>query len=271
MVRYLLLLLLIGFFVACGGSEDKAKSSSSSSSAGADEEEEEEGGASLRQTYSADKGSATVSGTVKWEGKAPKRRAIDMAAEKYCVNCYTDGEAPRSESAVVGANGEFANVFVYIKADGLKGWKVPKGSATRTIDQLHCRYIPHVIGVQTGDKLNVKNSDPIMHNIHANPKDGGSDWFNQGQPNKGDVFDTTVDQAGFFKMKCDVHGWMSAFICVVNHPFFAVTGEDGKFSISNLPAGSYTLIAWHEKYGQKETSITVGDGESKTASFSFSK
>ncbi|MHC4410378.1 MAG: hypothetical protein ACYS0F_15420 [Planctomycetota bacterium] len=126
----MLLLLLIGLFVACGGSDEKANTSASSSGAGADEEEEEEGGASLRQTYSADKGSATVSGTVKWEGKAPKRRSIDMAAEKYCVNCYTEGEAPTSESAIVGADGEFANVFVYIKADGLKGWKFPKGSAT---------------------------------------------------------------------------------------------------------------------------------------------
>ncbi|MHC4939106.1 MAG: carboxypeptidase regulatory-like domain-containing protein [Planctomycetota bacterium] len=270
MVRYLLLLLMLASFTACGGSEEPAKTGSGSGAAEM-EEEEEEGGVSLRQTYAADKATGSIAGSVKWEGTAPKRRAIDMGADKYCEKCYEGQDKPRSETAVVGANGEFANVFVYIKADGLKGWKFPKGTATRVIDQLNCRYIPHVIGAQVGDELNVKNSDSTMHNIHANPKDGGDDWFNQGQPNKGDVYKTTIDTAGFFRMKCDVHGWMTNYICVLNHPLFAVTGEDGKFTIPNVPAGTYTLVAWHEKYGTKEASITVADGAAASASFTFSK
>ena len=139
------------------------------------------------------------------------------------------------------------------------------------LDQVKCHYTPHVLGAQQGDALHVKNSDATMHNIHATPMDGGDDLFNQGQPNKGDVYKTTVDSVGFVRVKCDVHGWMGAFICVVNHPFFSVTGEDGKFSISNVPAGDYTVVAWHEKYGEKEMSVTVKDGETKSTSFTYSK
>jgi len=264
-LRLALLMLMLAFAAACGGEEPK-------SSAPAVEEEEEEGGAGLREVYSPDKGSATLTGTVTWEGKAPKRRAIDMAADPYCENCWQGEEPLRSETAVVGPNGELANVFVYLKGPGLRRWKFERGDATRVIDQVSCRYIPHVIGVQQGDELHVKNSDSTMHNIHANPKEGGDDWFNQGQPNKGDVYKTTAGTAGIFKLKCDVHGWMGAWICVSKTPFFAVTGVDGRFTIPDLPAGDYTVLAWHEKQDEgEEATITVKDGETKTVSFTFSR
>jgi len=266
-IRLFALMLILAFTTACGGSEEKPKTSPGAAA----EEEEEAGGAGMREVYSPDKGSATVTGTVKWEGTAPKRREIDMSADKYCANCYAEGEVPVSETAIVAEDGSMANVFIYLKGDGLKGWKFPDGTATRVLDQVNCHYTPHVLGAQKGDALHVKNSDGTMHNIHATPMEGGDDLFNQGQPNKGDVYKTTVDTAGFVRVKCDVHGWMGAFICVVSHPFFAVTGEDGKFSIANVPAGDYTVVAWHEKYGEQEMNVSVKDGEAKSTSFTFSK
>ena len=270
MTRYLLILLLSLFAVACGGSEPAKTSGGTGGGDTSAAEEEEDSGLTIRQEYSADKGSATVTGTVKWNGKAPKRRTIDMGSDKYCEKCATDGNPYQSESTVVGPDGGLANVVISLKGGDLKKWKFGKGAATREIDQLNCRYIPHVIAVQQGDSLNIKNSDSTMHNIHATNA-GGSDWFNQSQPNKGNVFETSADSAGVFKLKCDVHGWMISYIVVYKHPFFAVSGEDGKFSIGNVPAGTYTVVAWHEKHGEKEMSITVGDGESKDVSFQFEK
>ncbi|MHC4954811.1 MAG: carboxypeptidase regulatory-like domain-containing protein [Planctomycetota bacterium] len=266
MFRYILLLLLLSFAVACGGS-DKPDSSGGGTDATAEDDDEEE--VVGRKTYSPDKGTATVMGVVKFEGKA-RRRTIDMGSEKYCVNCYEDGAKPKTESAIVGENGELANVFVQIKG-GLKGWKFPKGTGEKLIDQIKCRYEPHVLGMQVGETLKIRNSDPIMHNIHATDTASGDDYFNQGQPNKGDVFERNVARAGMFKLKCDVHGWMGASICVVKHPFYTVTGTDGSFSISKLPAGTYEVEAWHEKFGTSKQSVTVEDGKTATINFTFKK
>lgn len=276
MTRIALILFVSMLAVACGGSSDKSESGKSSGGAApkagaSDDSSSEDGGLTLRKKYSADKSTASVTGSVTWDGKAPKRRTIAMGSDKYCDKCATDGDPYKSESTVVGPTGGLANVVVSIKASGLKKWKFGKGSATRNIDQKNCRYVPHVLGVQTGDELHVKNSDSTLHNIHALPAKGGSDWFNKGQPNQGDVFKQKVDTAGVFKMKCEVHGWMTSYIYVVTHPLFAVTGEDGKFNIGNLPAGSYTLVAWHEKHGEKEMNFTVADGESKEVTFTFKK
>jgi len=268
--RYFLMLLLLTFAVACGGSDKPAPKTSGGDSAAVDEDDEDDTGISVRQTYSADKGTAGVKGTIKFEGKA-RRRPIDMGSEKYCENCYGEDGPPKSESVVVGENGELANVFVHITS-GLKNWKFQKGTGEVHIDQIKCMYVPHVTGVQVGQTLKIANSDSVMHNIHASDK-SGDDWFNQGQPNKGDVFTREVggSDAGFYTMKCDVHGWMAAYICVVKNPFFAVSGTDGAFSLDKLPAGTYTVEAWHEKYGKKTQQVTVKDGETAEISFTFSK
>ena len=269
MFRFVLLLMLLSFAVACGGSDKPDSKTSGGGSSAVEEDDEEDTGISVRQTYSADKGTAAVSGTIKFEGKA-RRRPIDMGSEKYCVNCYSeDGTPPKSESVIVGDNGELANVFVTV-TKGLKNWKFKKGSGEVLIDQIKCMYVPHVTAVQVGQTLKVKNSDGVMHNIHATDKNG-TDWFNQGQPNKGDVFTREVTDAGIYTMKCDVHGWMSSYICVVKNPFYDVTGTDGAFSLDKLPAGTYTIEAWHEKYGTQTQEVTVGDGETKSISFTFKK
>ena len=270
MFRFALLILLLCFAVACGGSDKPSSSSTGggSSSTAADDEDDDEG-VSVRQKYTADKGTATVKGTVRFEGTA-RRRVIDMGAEKYCVNCYQDGAKPKSETVVVGENGELANVFISV-TKGLKNWKFAKGSGDVNIDQKQCMYVPHVTGMQTGQTLKIKNSDPIMHNIHATDSKRGEDWFNEGQPVQGQVFSRDVTDAGTYKLKCDVHGWMAAYICVVKNPFYAVSGTDGAFALDKLPAGTYTIQAWHEKYGTQTQEVTVKDGETATISFTFKK
>ena len=155
MLRILLLLMLLSFAVACGGGDNKATNSGGNAATVEDDEEEEEV-LGVRKKFTADMGTATVSGAINFDGKV-RRRTVDMGSEKYCVNCYKDGEAPKSESVVVGANGELANVFVYVK-DGLKGYKFAKGTGEKLIDQIKCVYVPHVTGMQVGDTLKVKNS-----------------------------------------------------------------------------------------------------------------
>jgi len=264
MLRYALLLLLLTFAVACGGSDNAG-----STSGEADVEDDDGMPAGMRQKYSADQGTATVKGAIKFEGKA-RARATDMGSDKYCTNCYKDGAKPKSETYIVGANGEMANVFVYIK-DGLSGWKFGKGTSTVNVRQDKCVYVPHVVGMQVGDTLKITNDDSTMHNIHSSDIERGGDWFNQAQPNKGDVYPTTAERAGFYSMKCDVHGWMQSYICIVKNPFYSVSGADGGFSLANLPAGTYTIAAWHEKLDEQVQTVTVKDGETTEISFTFKK
>ena len=270
MLRYFLLLLLISFAVACGGSDKPASTGGGSKAAVEDDAGDDEGmPEGVRQKYSPDKGTATVKGAIKFEGKA-LARDTDMASDKFCTNCYKDSENPKSKTYVVGANGEMANVFVYIK-DGLSGWKFGKGKSTVNMSQDKCVYVPHVVGMQVGDTLKITNGDSTMHNIHSLVMDSGDDWFNMAQPNQGDVYSRTAEWAGFYSMKCDVHSWMQSFICIVKNPFFSVSGADGGFSLANLPAGTYTLAAWHEKLGEQVQTVTVKDGETAEVSFTFKK
>jgi hypothetical protein len=152
---------------------------------------------------------------------------------------------------VLGKDNGLADVFVYI-SKGLEGKKFPAPTTPATIDQEGCMYYPYVVGVMVGQPLAFKNSDPLMHNIHGLPRADGNSEFNIAEPNQGQVNDTTftgnITKAEVLvKVKCDVHPWMFCYAGVVDHPFFAVTDKDGKFTIPNVPAGTYTLTAYHLK------------------------
>ena len=208
---------------------------------------------------------ATLTGMVKFEGGAPKMANIQMSADPYCQSQH--GSAPATEEdAVVGAAGELANVFVYIK--DIKG-NFPAPSTPVTIDQKGCQYHPHVNAVMVGQPLDIKNDDNTLHNIHALPV--ANSQFNEGQPVQGMVSTKKLDKVEMtpFKIKCDVHGWMKSYMAVMPHPFYAVSAANGTFTIPNLPPGQYVVVAWHEKYGQQEQPVTVGPKESKALSFSF--
>ena len=210
---------------------------------------------------------ATVAGKVAFEGALPANQPIRMNADPACV-AANKGQSPTQET-FVGEGGSLGNVFVYVQS-GLTG-TFPAPTTPVVLDQKGCRYIPHVFGVQVGQPIEIVNSDPTLHNIHATPKTNAE--FNTAQPIQGmktsHTF-TAKEADVVVPFKCDVHGWMNAFVGVLDHPYFAVTKADGSFSIPNLPPGTYTLAAWHERLGTQTQSITVAAKESKSdANFTF--
>jgi hypothetical protein len=206
-----------------------------------------------------------IAGKVAFEGTAPEPEVIDMSAEPTCQEQYPDGAT--TETVVVNDNGTLANVFVYVKS-GLEGKTFATPSEPVVLDQKACHYTPHILGVQTNQPIIIRNSDAFLHNIHPQPKN--SRPFNIGQPKEGMETEKTFSAAEIMiPVGCDVHDWMSAYIGVVDHPYFAVTGSDGSFEIPNLPPGDYTVEAWHEEYGVQEMKVTVGEKASATADFTF--
>ena len=207
---------------------------------------------------------ATLTGTVKFEGAAPKMAAIQMSADPYCQSQHSSPAT--DQDVVVGSAGELANVFVYVK--NITGTYPPPATPV-VLDQKGCQYHPHVNAIQVGQTLQIKNDDATLHNVHAMPNVNSQ--FNEGQPVQGMVSEKKLDKVEEtpFKIKCDVHGWMRSYMAVMPHPFYSVSSDKGTFSIANLPPGTYTIVAWHEKYGQQEQSVTVGAKESKAISFSF--
>jgi hypothetical protein len=205
-----------------------------------------------------------VTGKVAFNGDAPSRKVVKMDADPKCAAIHGDKKVG-TEDVLVSKAGEVANVFVYLK--DVKG-EFPVPTEPALIDQVGCMYTPHVQGIRTGQKLLIRNSDDTMHNIHflgkANPE------FNFGQPTKGDRDKDFRKAEVGAKFKCDVHPWMSAFVHIMDHPFFAVSGKDGAYTIKGVPAGEYTIVAWHEKFGETEQKITVGADGAATADFSFS-
>jgi plastocyanin len=207
---------------------------------------------------------STVSGRVLLDGPAPANAQIQMAADPFCIRANQSGAA--FESYVV-ENGGLGNVFVYIK-DGLGSYWVDVPSEPVTLDQSGCRYRPHVLGVRAGQPLEIRNSDDTMHNVHALAKVNND--FNFGQPIKGKTDRKTFASPEVMVMvKCDVHSWMNAYVGVVNHPYFAVTANEGRFTLKDVPAGTYTIEAWHEKLGTQTQNVTLGEKESKDISFTF--
>jgi len=211
---------------------------------------------------------ATVKGSVKFEGTAPAPEKIDMAADPVCHEKHKD--APQmKEDLVVNANGTLKNVFVHVKK-GLpedKKWDPPADPVV--FDQVGCHYVPHVFGIMVGQTWRIRNSDPTLHNVHSLPKKNTQ--FNQAMPDKcPDINQKFRNPEMSVTVKCDVHPWMGAVAYVMKHPFFAVSDDKGEFTIKDLPAGTYTLEAIHEKLGTSEpVEVKVADGESKDVTFSF--
>jgi plastocyanin len=222
------------------------------------------------EEWSADKGTATVKGTVKFEGEAPPRAEVDVSADKFCVDRHKSDPLLK-ETLVVGADGGLANVFLQVTS-GLENWKFPAGTGEVVLDQASCQYVPHLLIAQVGQSIKVRNSDPILHNVHGINQKTEKDEFNWGQAKQGLEDTKDLKKAGHIRIKCDIHAWMNANLWIVKHPFFAVTGADGAFTLPKLPPGTYTIEAWHEseKLGGVQTqSVTVADGETKEIVFKF--
>ncbi len=207
-----------------------------------------------------------VKGMAMLDGTAPKNEGIKMNADPVCVKANTTPQF--QETYEVGSDGKsLANVFVYVK-DGLGNYVYDPPTDMPRIDQHNCRYHPHVFGMRVGQTLEILNSDPTLHNIHALPK--ANTEFNNGQPIQGMKMNHTFTaKEVMVPFKCDVHGWMNAYVGVLDHPFFATTDMDGKFDLKGLPPGTYTIEAWHEKLGAMTQSVTLGAKESKEIMFTF--
>jgi hypothetical protein len=201
---------------------------------------------------------AEISGKVKLTGTPPPEKPIVLDAA--CGKIQPKQISTRHY--VVSADKGLGNVFVYVK-EGAKA-SPPPAEKGMMLDQVGCEYQPYIIGVRAGQHFDVKNSDALLHNVHALPKVSGNKEKNIGQPvpMKSDfVFDK---QEVLIQFKCEVHPWMFAYVGVVEHPYFAVTDKDGSYKISGLPAGDYTLEFVHLKAGRKTEKVTVGADDKKT-------
>jgi plastocyanin len=261
LLALMLAVAMLSFMLACGGSDD-------------DDEVAEEDGAATETAgtpYKATGNEGSITGSVNFTGEAPAPKPISMDADAACAQ---NNANPQTEDVVV-KDGKLANVLVYIK-DG----KTTTGSKSITsfafevpatevvLDQKGCRYLPHVLGIMAGQKLKVTNSDPTAHNVHPSPK-SNKEW-NQSQPAGAQPIIQTFSRAEVVvPVKCNQHPWMKANIGVLKHPLFAVSGENGAFEIKGVPPGTYTVATWHEKYGEKTQSVTVGANETKTQDFAF--
>ncbi|MGH2620555.1 MAG: carboxypeptidase regulatory-like domain-containing protein [Anaerolineales bacterium] len=209
-------------------------------------------------------GRGTISGVINFSGTAPENEPILMDAEPICAENYPEGAF--TESVVANSNGTLQNVFVYIK-EGLPDQEWPVSSEGVLLDQSGCRYHPHVLGIQAGQTLIIRNSDGILHNIHPMPVNNRP--FNLGQPVEMDSEKSFTTPEVMIPVECDVHDWMLGYIGVLSHPFFAVSGSDGSFSISGLPAGDYVVEAWHELYGTQTISVSVAEGGTEQIEFAY--
>ena len=210
-------------------------------------------------------GISSIAGTISFDGDAPERTPVRMKPE--CMEQYED-MVPLSESAIVN-DGMVQSAFVYVSAGLPEGYSYATPSAPAVLDQARCAYAPHVFGVQTGQMLRIQNGDPFQHNIHPVPEHNRG--FNESTPNEGDFLEKSfLVPEVMVSVKCDVHSWMQAYIGVLDHPYFSVSGADGQFSIEGLPAGDYSVVAWHESFGTQEMQVSVADGESAEAQFTFS-
>jgi len=206
-----------------------------------------------------------ISGIISFEGKTPKMKKLKLEADPICVS--NNEVPPTAEWLIVDENGGVKNMIVSVK-EGLSGSFNPPTEKV-VLDQQGCVYRPHVLAVMAGQEVDILNSDGIMHNIHALPKINRE--FNKAMPKFKKKITTQFEKAEKpFKIKCDVHPWMAAYVGVFDHPYFAVTGDDGSYSISGLNPGEYVIEVWHEKLGTQTATVTVGDGATN-ADFTFKK
>jgi plastocyanin len=243
------LLPAVFLVMACNGDGDAAR-----------------GGQDAADHVQVDAGTAgQVVGTVSFDGQAPDPRPIDMRGEAACAEKH-DGQ-PVDRPVVVGDDRGLKNVYVYV-TEGVPAGTWPTPDDEVELDQDGCIYHPQVLGLQTGQTLRIRNSDGLLHNVNARPQNQRG--FNISQPTNMTTTRSFAQAEVMIPVRCDVHGWMSAYIGVQDHPYFAVTAEDGQFRIENLPPGDYVIEAWHEQYGTQTQNVTVAESGEARADFQYS-
>jgi len=218
-------------------------------------------------------GGGTVTGIVKFSGPKPARKALTgLTGNAYC-NEHCKGQAPLEEKWIFGKNGDddtFANVLVYV-SKGLEGKKFAPPKEPAILDQSGCVYAPHVVGVMVGQTLQVRNSDSTLHNVMANLRTNKA--FNEGMGFKGSTIEKVFQNPEFkADFRCFMHPWMVAYVHVMDHPYFAVTGLDGTFTLRGLPPGEYEIATLHESSrfeASPRVTVKVGAGETQKIGFAY--
>jgi plastocyanin len=207
---------------------------------------------------------AKIAGRVLIEGNVPRNLRIQMNSDPVCARAHPDGT---TADTILTNGGGLENVFVYVK-DGLGGYQFEAPSSAVLLDQQGCRYQPRVFGIQVGQPIEIVNSDPTLHNVQVMPE--VNQEFNFGQVTQGQKNTRTFTaREVMIRFRCSVHGWMTAFAGVLDHPYFAVSRDGGRFELKDLPAGTYTLEAWHETLGTQTQSVSIGEQESRDVTFTF--
>jgi plastocyanin len=206
----------------------------------------------------------TIRGRVVFEGAAPRNPAVTMTSDRFCADA-NPGQ-PVDDAVIVGPDGSLQNVFVYVK-DDLRDYAFDPPAHPARLEQKGCRFAPRVVGICVGQPLVLANQDDTLHNIHAVTRT--NDEFNLGAVEHQSFTRTFTAPEVMVTFKCDVHNWMRAYAGVVGHPYFAVTGADGRFSMEGLPPGEYVVEAWHEKFGTRSVRVKVAPKEIREIGFAF--
>jgi plastocyanin len=221
-----------------------------------------------KRTYATTGNEGSITGVIKFDGPAPAPKKIDMGGDANCANA--PGE--KTTDDIVVTEGKLANVYVYVKGPKVDEFSFSPSSDPVELVQVGCKYHPRVLGLRTGQTLRVKNSDPTTHNVHPTPAKN-VEWNQSQTPGQAPIEKKFTKPETLIPVKCNQHPWMKAHVGVLDHPFFSVSAKDGKYTITGLPPGDYTLVAWHEMGGDKGTEktakVTVGAKESKTQDFAF--
>ena len=209
--------------------------------------------------------SGIVGGKVTVEGVTSISKTINMASEPGCAKMYTT--PLKSEDVVVGSGGALENVVVYISAGAPDEASTP--SQPVQVIQKGCRFAPHVIAMQAGQPVQMVNEDSTSHNIH--PLATNNREWNKAEPPGTSPLTESFARPEFISVKCNVHPWMHAYFAVLKTSHYAVTGDNGAFSLNNLPPGKYTITAWHETLGTQTQEITITANETVPVNFVFKK
>ena len=213
--------------------------------------------------YTVTGNEGSISGAIAFNAAAPTPKKVQMDSDPVCARTGKDAIA----EDIVVSDGKLANVFVYVKS-GLPKNSFAASNDEVTLDQIGCRYVPHVVGLRTNQTLKVLNSDATAHNVHPVPQKN-REWNESQYPGSPPLMKKFPLEDVAIPVKCNQHSWMKAWVAVVKHPFFGVSAADGTFSIKGLPAGQYEVEAWHEKLGSKTLQVTVSEKGEARADFSF--